>query len=68
MILVFTYRFRLPIATDAGDTAAKAIAVAGADSAPTVSTGGQAFGIALALMTACWGGVYILSAKAARSK
>lgn len=51
-------------------TATAAVVVTGAegvDDGPE-STGGQTFGIALAVMTACWGGVYILNAKAARNK
>lgn len=59
----------MTIATGASDTAAKAVAVAGADIVPdSVGTGEQAFGMALALLCACWGGVYIINAKAVRNK
>lgn len=60
----------LPATVGVSDTAATtAIAAGGGDGiAEEGGAGGQALGIALGVMTACWGGVYILNAKSARNK
>lgn len=65
--------FRKPV--DVGDVGTGALVasdgmVPGMEDIDLAKTGsaGQAFGLVLALMAACWGGVYILNGKASRNR